>query len=122
MKNGNKEITRKYKFGENFPPESIAIVGISRNDNTSIPGYTGLQMFRSLRDTGFKGRLYPVNPKADEIEGVKAYVETLGTRAEEETYNQIMMTLTSAHRQLHNRMHNNGIYHDHTVIDEHHNK
>ena len=40
----------------------------------------------------------------------------------EETYNQIMMTLTSAHRQLHNRMHNNGIYHDHTVIDEHHNE
>ena len=73
MKNGSKEITRKYKFGEKFPPGSIAIVGISRNDNTNIPGYTGLQMFRSLLDTGFKGRLYPVNPKADEIEGVQAY-------------------------------------------------
>ena len=44
----------------------------------------------------------------NQIEGVKAYVKTLGTRAEEDTFNQIMMTLTSAHRRLHNRMHNDG--------------
>ncbi len=71
----NKVIERKHKprFGERFPPKSIAIVGISRNDMVNVPGYTGLNLFRSLRDTGFKGRIYPVNPKAREIEGVKAY-------------------------------------------------
>jgi hypothetical protein len=27
--------------------------------------------------------------------------------------------LTSAHRSLHNRMHQRGYYHDHTVVTEH---
>lgn len=46
---------------------SAAIVGASRN--IGKPGYQILKNF--LRD--FKGRIYPVNPKADRIEGVKAY-------------------------------------------------
>ena len=56
-----------------FHPRSIAIVGVSRSDNLDIPGYTGLKFLRSYRDSGFKGHLYPINPKADSIENIKAY-------------------------------------------------
>jgi hypothetical protein len=58
----------------------------------------------------------------EQIEGTTAYIKTLGTRAEENKYKKILMTLTSAHRVLHNRMHQNGIYHNHTVTEDHHHK
>ena len=60
-------------FGEGFPPKSIAIVGVSRNDDSKHPGYTGLNLLRILKGAGFEGRLYPVNPKASSIEGLKVY-------------------------------------------------
>lgn len=56
----------------------------------------------------------------EQIEGVTAYVSTIATRAEEKVYKQLLMTLTSAHRALHNRLHRAGIYHKHTVMDDHH--
>ena len=60
-------------FGENFPPKSIAIVGISREGRSDVPGYDGISLFKGLRDFGYEGGLYPVNPKASEILGEKAY-------------------------------------------------
>jgi acyl-CoA synthetase (NDP forming) len=60
-------------FGEGFPPQSIGIVGVSREGGTTVPGYSGLRIFRLLRDVGFEGRVYPINPKAQEIDGVKVY-------------------------------------------------
>jgi acyl-CoA synthetase (NDP forming) len=60
-------------FGEGFPPQSIGVVGVSREGATTVPGYSGIRIFRSLRDVGFEGRVYPINPKAEEIDGVKAY-------------------------------------------------
>ncbi len=60
-------------FGEGFPPRSIGVVGVSREGGTTVPGYSGLRIFRLLRDVGFEGRVYPINPKAEEIDGVKAY-------------------------------------------------
>ncbi len=65
------------RFGPGFPPESIAIVGISRNGGSTVPGYSGHQLFRGLRDYGYGGRLYPVNPKADRILGEKAYASVV---------------------------------------------
>lgn len=56
----------------------------------------------------------------EQIEGSTAYVKSLGTKAEEKAYKQLLMTLTSAHRVLHNRMHQDEIYHHHTVADNHH--
>lgn len=61
------------RFGEGFPPKSIAIVGVSRSEGSSHPGYTGLKLLRMLRASGFQGRIYPVNPKASVIEGLKVY-------------------------------------------------
>jgi len=49
----------------------------------------------------------------DQIEGAMAFVETIGTRAEKHAYKALMMTLTAAHRALHNRMHRSGVYHHH---------
>jgi acyl-CoA synthetase (NDP forming) len=64
-------------FGEGIPPKTIANVGISskRHDDFSghAPGYDGYMIFRMLRDSGFQGRIYPINPKASDIDGVKAY-------------------------------------------------
>ncbi|MFO8010726.1 MAG: CoA-binding protein [Dehalococcoidia bacterium] len=62
-------------FGEGFPPKTIALVGVSRTDHLQHPGYTGLRLLRILRDGGYEGRIYPVNPKADYIDGIKAYPE-----------------------------------------------
>ncbi len=65
------------KFGEGIPPQSVGIVGISRKQledfSGNAPGYNGYILFRMLQDSGFLGRIYPINPKASEIDGVKAY-------------------------------------------------
>jgi acetyltransferase len=51
-----------------FRPNSIAVIGASRE-----PEKVGHRVFRNLVDAGFKGGLYPINPKADEILGIKCY-------------------------------------------------
>ncbi len=52
-----------------FSPESIAFIGVSRSN----PRFGGLSFMRKYLESGYPGRLYPVNPKADEIMGVKAW-------------------------------------------------
>lgn len=49
-----------------FNPQSIAVVGASADEYKA-----GYQMLYALR--GFPGRLYPINPKAENILGFKAY-------------------------------------------------
>ena len=49
-------------------PQSIAVVGVARTRSGAFPG-----IFGCIRKFGFPGRLYPINPKADEIDGLKAY-------------------------------------------------
>lgn len=56
-----------------------------------------------------------------QIEGATAYVQTIGTKAETAVYEQLIATLTAAHRALHNRLHRLGRYHQHSVVDDHHN-
>ncbi len=51
-----------------FEAESVAVVGASRN-----PAKTGHVILRNILESGFKGRIYPVNPKAGEVLGLKAY-------------------------------------------------
>jgi hypothetical protein len=55
----------------------------------------------------------------EQIEGALAYVDTVGTRADEITYKRMRLVLESAHRKLHNRMHRMGHYHDHTIVMDH---
>lgn len=51
-----------------FDPESVAVVGASRTF-----GKAGNVIVVNLLHLGFKGKVYPVNPKADTILGLKAY-------------------------------------------------
>jgi hypothetical protein len=55
----------------------------------------------------------------DQVEGAMAYLDTIGTRAEDKAYKRMRMVLTSAHRTLHNRMHEMGYYHQHTPVNDH---
>ena len=55
----------------------------------------------------------------DQIEGSMAYLDTLGTRANDQAYKRMKMVLTSAHRIIHNRMHEAGYFHQHTPTNEH---
>ncbi|MGQ4511411.1 acetate--CoA ligase family protein [Streptomyces sp. DW26H14] len=49
-------------------PESIAVIGASNEQ-----GKIGNSVMRNLIDGGFRGEIHPVNPKADDILGRKAY-------------------------------------------------
>jgi acyl-CoA synthetase (NDP forming) len=51
-----------------FSPRSVAFVGASNNKQK----WGGI-VFRNLRVGGYAGRIYPVNPKEDEVQGHKAY-------------------------------------------------
>jgi len=51
-----------------FYPESIAVIGASAK-----LGGGKLPYYHILKIIGYKGELYPVNPKYDEIDGVKFY-------------------------------------------------
>ena len=55
----------------------------------------------------------------EQIEGALAFIDTVGTRADTETYKRMRLVLTSAHRDLHNRMHQMGKYHEHSPVDDH---
>jgi acyl-CoA synthetase (NDP forming) len=52
-----------------FYPRSVAVVGVSSNPQ----GWGGHSFIEQLRKVGFPGGLYPVNPKANEIMGIRSY-------------------------------------------------
>ena len=51
-----------------FSPKSIAVLGAS-----TTPGKVGYDIFVNILKGGYTGTLYPVNPNAKSIVGVKAY-------------------------------------------------
>lgn len=55
-----------------FNPSSLAIIGASKNEHKSGGGF-----LKGLIDSGFKGKLYPVNPKESEIMGLRNYRSVL---------------------------------------------
>jgi hypothetical protein len=55
----------------------------------------------------------------EQIEGAMAYLDTVGTRAEDRAYKRMRLALASAHRGLHNRLHQQGYYHKHAPTNEH---
>lgn len=55
-----------------FHPRSVAIIGASRT-----PGKIGYEILRNIVGFGFEGKIYPVNPNATEIMGLKAYPSVL---------------------------------------------
>jgi len=51
-----------------FNPKSIAVIGAS-----STKGKLGNSVVRNIIDSGYEGRIYPINPKAEKILGLKVY-------------------------------------------------
>jgi acetate---CoA ligase (ADP-forming) len=51
-----------------FKPRSVAVIGAS-----TAAGKLGHDILANLKNGGFTGPLYPINPKADEILGLKVY-------------------------------------------------
>lgn len=55
-----------------FSPAAVAVIGASREETK-----LGYAVMRNLVTGGYPGRLFPINPKADEILGHKAYPSVL---------------------------------------------
>lgn len=55
-----------------FNPSSVAVIGASKE-----PGKVGHEVLRNVIASGYKGEVYPVNPKADVILGIKCYPSVL---------------------------------------------
>jgi acetyl coenzyme A synthetase (ADP forming)-like protein len=49
-------------------PDAVAVIGASSEE-----GKIGNSVMKNLVNGGYKGKIYPINPKADEILGYKAY-------------------------------------------------
>ncbi|HEX9126298.1 MAG TPA: acetate--CoA ligase family protein, partial [Methylomirabilota bacterium] len=55
-----------------FDPQCIAVIGASRN-----PSKVGGSVLANRRSAGFPGRVIPVNPAAETVQGLKAYPSLL---------------------------------------------
>ncbi|MFN4133836.1 MAG: CoA-binding protein, partial [Candidatus Hadarchaeales archaeon] len=51
-----------------FEPEGVAVIGASRE-----AGKLGHEILKHIIEAGYRGKIFPVNPKADEILGLKCY-------------------------------------------------
>ena len=65
------------ELGPIFSPKSIAVVGASRS-----PTKLGFEVLQNILVNGYKGRVYPINPEAPEILGVRALPSVLAVKDE----------------------------------------
>ncbi|MEM3030186.1 MAG: CoA-binding protein [Candidatus Micrarchaeia archaeon] len=57
-----------YNLEAIIAPKSVAVVGASRD-----PGKIGHTILKNFVDGGFAGKVFPVNPKAEELLGLRCY-------------------------------------------------
>ncbi|MFQ5711574.1 MAG: acetate--CoA ligase family protein [Candidatus Geothermarchaeales archaeon] len=62
-----------------FTAKSVAVIGAS-----STPGKIGYVIFQNMSQYGYKGKVYPINPKLTEIFGIKCYPSVLDVPGEVE--------------------------------------
>jgi acetyltransferase len=55
-----------------FGPRSVAVIGAARE-----PGKLGYGVLRNIQQHGYRGSIYPINPKAQEILGLRCYPSVL---------------------------------------------
>jgi acetyltransferase len=60
-----------------FNPKAVAVIGASAKEL-----HIGNRIIKNLLNFGFKGPIYPINPKIDEIHGVKVYKSILDVPTE----------------------------------------
>lgn len=59
-----------YRFDRLLSPRSVALVGASARPNAF-----GAAILRNLREAGFAGPIWPVNPRHDSVDGVQAFAD-----------------------------------------------
>ncbi len=62
----------KAKLNDFFNPKALAVIGAS-----SEPGKIGYEILKNIITGGFKGEIYPINPKGGEILGIKVFKSIL---------------------------------------------
>jgi acetyl coenzyme A synthetase (ADP forming)-like protein len=72
-----------------FEPKSVAVIGASRE-----PTKIGHVIVKNFIEGGFAGHVYPINPEADEILGLKAYPSVLDVKS------KIDSAIVSVHAEL----------------------
>ena len=60
-------------FQKFFNPGQIAIIGVSAGEYK----FGGMSFLIKLQESGFAGKIYPINPKAKQIRNLKAYPDLL---------------------------------------------
>ena len=55
-----------------FRPQSVAVIGASKT-----PGKIGNAIVRNIIESGYRGSIYPINPRESEIEGLACYPSVL---------------------------------------------
>ncbi len=72
-----------------FDPASIAIIGASRN-----PEKIGHVLLNNLIESKFKGKIYPINPKAKSIKNLKCYNNiTSATKANKKPIDLVVISI-----------------------------
>jgi len=61
-------VTSRASLNTFFNPKSVAVIGAS-----TTPGKLGYVAVENLIQLGYPGKIYPINPKADKIQGLKTY-------------------------------------------------
>ena len=51
-----------------FEPRSVAIIGAS-----AVPGKPGHEVIRNIQENGYRGKIYPVNPKGGRIREIDVF-------------------------------------------------
>jgi acetate---CoA ligase (ADP-forming) len=59
---------KAHQLAKLFAPGTIAVIGASRN-----PDKIGNSIVKNILDSGYKGKVFPVNPREKEILGLKCY-------------------------------------------------
>lgn len=70
-----------------FRPRSVAVVGASANSGP------GLQVINNLKQLGFTGKIFPVNPKYDEIAGFTCYSSLTAIQSAGEQVDMVAIVL-----------------------------
>jgi acetyltransferase len=70
IKFGNNDtiMTSNHQLSYFFNPQSIAVIGAS-----ATPGKVGYNVLKNIIESGFTGKIFPINPRADEISSILDY-------------------------------------------------
>jgi len=68
-----QELNQNHFLYKILNPKSIAVFGANNNLLTTM----GSMQLRNIREGGFKGKIFPIHPRLDEVQGHKAYKSVL---------------------------------------------